>query len=433
MLKRACSMKIFKFGGASINNFERIQSLAKILKEYTNEKILIIISAMGKMTNALEKVAEAFYAGKKEEALLLFEKIKQNHLTLLKYAVTQQWEAATNELFNHFTEVEWLLHDNPVKDYNYYYDQIICTGELLSTSILSFYFNEEKINNKWIDVRDVLRTDNTFRDAIIDWNITEKNTFEKILPLFEEANMVITQGFIGSTDENESTTLGREGSDYTAAVFANILNAESVTIWKDVEGIMNADPKETDEAVTISDLSYREVIEMAYYGAQVIHPKTIKPLQNKKIPLYVKSFLNPRLPGTVITGKNPHNLPPIIVYKRNQVLISLESKDFSFVEGKPVNTLYEMLSRLKIKPNLTQNAAISLFVCVDNIPEKVAEVAIQADALFNVQLEKTLTLLTIRHYNEEVLKKYIEHKMIVLQQKTADTIQLLMRENQSII
>jgi aspartate kinase len=312
-------MKVFKFGGASISNFERIQNLAKILGGYRDEKILIVISAMGKITNALEKVTEEFYSGKKEESLLLFEKIRENHLTLLKYSVTQKWEEATNELQNFFTEVQWLLHDKPVKDYNYYYDQVVCTGELLSTTILSFYLNEEKIVNKWIDVRDVLRTDDTFRDAVVDWDVTEKNIVEKILPLFKETNIIITQGFIGCTDENESTTLGREGSDYTAAVFANILDAESVTIWKDVEGVMNADPKDFRDAVTIPELSYKEVIEMAYYGAQVIHPKTIKPLQNKNIPLYVKSFIDKQLPGTVITGKTSRHLPPIIVYKRKQV------------------------------------------------------------------------------------------------------------------
>lgn len=421
-------MKVFKFGGASINSFERIQNLATILREYQGEKILIVISAMGKMTNALEKVAEEFFAGKKEEALSLFEKIKQNHLTLIKYAVTQQWEAATNELLNFFTEVEWLLHDKPVKDYNYYYDQIVCAGELLSSSIVSFYLNEEKISNKWIDVRDVLRTDDTFRDAIVDWTITGKNIDEKIQPLFGTTNLIITQGFIGSTDENESTTLGREGSDFTAAIFANLLNAESLTIWKDVEGVMNADPKDFKDAVTIPELSYKEVIEMAYYGAQVIHPKTIKPLQNKNIPLYVKSFLNKQLPGTVITGKNPINLPPIIVYKRNQVLITLESKDFSFVEGKPVHILYEILDHVKIKPNLTQNAAISLFVCVDDIPEKIAEIATQSSEIFDVQLEKNLTLLTLRHYTLDFINKLTENKSVVMEQKTVDTIQLLMRE-----
>lgn len=421
-------MKVFKFGGASINSFERIQNLVPILKEYQDEKILIVISAMGKITNALEKVTEAFYAGKKEDALQLFEKIKQNHLTLLKYAVTQEWKAATDDLLNFFTEVEWLLHDKPVKDYNYYYDQVVCTGELLSTTVVSYFLNEEKILNKWIDVRDLIRTDDNFRDAMVDWMVTGKKIEEIILPLFNETNLIITQGFIGSTDENESTTLGREGSDYTAAVFANILNAESVTIWKDVEGVMNADPKELP-AVTIAELSYREVIEMAYYGAQVIHPKTIKPLQNKNIPLYVKSFLNKQLTGTVITGKNPHHLPPIIVYKRNQVLITLESKNFSFVEGEPVNTLYEILDEIKIKPNLTQNTAISLFVCADDNPEKIEKVALKTSEIFDVQLERNLTLLTIRHYTGEFLNNLTKNKTIVLQQKTTDTIQMLMREN----
>ncbi len=422
-------MKVFKFGGASINSIERIKNLSKILRGYENEKILIIISAMGKVTNALEKVTEAFFSGKKEEALQLFEKIKENHLTTLKYLVTQQWEKATNELQNIFTEVEWLLHDKPVKDYNYYYDQIVCSGELLSTTIMSFYLNEEKIKNKWIDVRDILRTDDTFRDAIVDWDITKKKVTEKIEPLFNNTNFIITQGFIGSTDENESTTLGREGSDFTAAIFASILDAENVTIWKDVEGVMNADPKDFKQAVVIPNLSYKEVIEMAYYGAQVIHPKTIKPLQNKKIPLYVKCFLNEQLPGTVITEANPHNLPPIIVYKRKQALITLESKDFSFVEGTPVNTLHEILDKVKMKPNLTQNAAITLLVCVDDIPEKLEEVAIHAAEIFDVQLEKNLTLLTIRHYTNDFIDNLTENKTIVLLQKTTDTIQILMREN----
>ena len=421
-------MKVFKFGGASINSFERIQNLAVILNEYNDERILIVISAMGKMTNALEKVAEAFYSGRKEDALQLFNQIKQNHLTLLKYAVTQQWEAATNDLLNFFTEVEWLLHDKPVKEYNYYYDQIVCAGELLSSTIVSYFLNEEKVANKWIDVRDLLRTDDTFRDAVIDWTVTERNITEKILPLFKETNLIITQGFIGCTDENESTTLGREGSDYTAAIFANILNVENVTIWKDVEGVMNADPKDFPVAVNIGELSYKEVIEMAYYGAQVIHPKTIKPLQNKNIPLHVKSFLNVQLPGTVITSKNPRKLPPIIVYKRNQVLVTFESKDFSFVEGKPVNALYEILEDIKIKPNLTQNAAISLYVCMDDIAEKIDKIAANASAIFDVQLEKNLTLLTIRHYTGQFLNKLTENKKIVLEQKTADTVQVLMRE-----
>ncbi|MEP7252534.1 MAG: aspartate kinase [Ginsengibacter sp.] len=421
-------MKVFKFGGASINSVERIQNIAKILGNYKDEKILVVISAMGKITNALEKVAEAFYEGRKEDALKLFEQIKQSHLTSLKYTVTQQWEKATNELLNISTEVEWLLHDKPVKDYNYYYDQIVCIGELMSTTIMSFFLNEAKITNNWIDVRDIFRTDDNFRDAMIDWDFTKKQIDQKIVPLFNNANIVITQGFIGSTDENESTTLGREGSDYTAAVFANALDAEGVTIWKDVEGVMNADPKDFKEAVILPGLSYKEVIEMAYYGAQVIHPKTIKPLQNKNIPLYVKCFLDPGLPGTVISGKNTGELPPVIVYKRNQVLMTLQSKDFSFVEGDPATRLNEILEEVKIKPTLTQNAAISLFVCADDIPAKISDAAIKCDQVFDVLIERNLTLLTIRHYTGEFVENLSENKVIVLEQKTRETIQLLMRD-----
>jgi aspartate kinase len=420
---------VFKFGGASINSIDRIKNLAKIVKQHEEEKVMIVISAMGKMTNALEKVAEAFFDGRKDDALQLFQKIKEAHLTQLKYLITLHWEDATNELQNFYTEVEWLLHDNPVKDYNYYYDQIVCAGELLSSTLISFFLNEEKIQNKWIDVRDLLRTDDTFRDAKIDWDFTEKNVNEKLTPLFEKSNFVVTQGFIGSTDENESTTLGREGSDYTAAVFAKLLDAESVTIWKDVDGVMNADPKDFHDAIVIPALSYKEVIEMAYYGAQVIHPKTVKPLQNKDIPLYVKSFLDPNKEGTAITKTPVHNLPPIIVYKKNQALITLQSLDYSFVEGQPINTLHEILDSIKLKPNVTQNTAISLMICVDDIPEKIEKIALQASNVFDVQIQKNLTLLTIRHHTPEFIERLSINKEIVLEQKTTETIQMIMKES----
>jgi len=420
-------MKVIKFGGASTNSYDRIKNLSSIIKNYDGEKVLIVISAMGKITNALEKVVEAFYEGRKDESLQLFEKIKNYHLNELKYLITLQWKAATDQLQDFFTEVEWLLHDKPVKDFNYYYDQIVCCGELLSSTLISFFLNEEKIKNKWIDVRDLIRTDDTFRDAKIDWNITEKNINRNLLPLFEESNFIITQGFIGATDENESTTLGREGSDFTAAIFGKILNAESVTIWKDVDGIMNADPKDFPEAVNLPELSYKEVIEMAYYGAQVIHPKTIKPLQNKNIPLYVKSFMSDQLSGTKITAKPTHNLPPIIVYKKNQVLITLQSLDFSFVEGEPINRLHEILDDIKLKPNLTQNTAISLMICVDDIPKKIEQIALLASSVFDVQIQKDLTLLTIRHYTSESIEQLSKNKKIILEQKTIETIQVLMK------
>ena len=420
-------MKVFKFGGASINSTERIKNTCSIIESFKGEKLLIIISAMGKTTNALEKVVDAFFDGRKEDALKLFEQVKDSHLKTLKYLITLNWQQAENQLKDFFTEVEWLLHDKPVRGYDYYYDQIVCCGELLSTSLVSIYLNEIGIKNKWIDVRDIVRTDDNFRDAYIDWKFTNQKVKADIEPLFKEFDIVITQGFIGATDENESTTLGREGSDFSAAIFANILDAENQTIWKDVEAVMNADPKEFPDAENIDALSYREVVEMAYYGAQVIHPKTIKPLQNKNIPLHVRCFLKPELAGTIISSKPVHGLPPIIVLKKNQVLMELSSKDFSFVEEKPLGMLHEMFASIKIRPNLSQNGAISLLNCFDDKAEKIEKLALAAAEIFNVQIQRNLTLLTIRHYTEEKIKELTKGKTIVLEQKTAETIQVLMR------
>lgn len=420
-------MKVFKFGGASINTVERIKNTGDIIASYKGEKLLIIISAMGKTTNALEKVVDAFFEGRKDDALRLFEEVKQVHLNTLKYIITLNWQQAEEQLKDFFTEVEWLLHDKPVRGYDYYYDQVVCCGELLSTSLVSIYLNERGVKNKWIDVRDIVRTDDNFRDAYINWNYTQQKIQTDVEPLFNEFDIVITQGFIGATDENESTTLGREGSDFSAAIFANIMNAESQTIWKDVDAVMNADPKEFADATNIHALSYREVVEMAYYGAQVIHPKTIKPLENKNIPLYVRSFLNPALPGTVISNKPVHNLPPVIVLKKNQVLMELSSKDFSFVEEKPLSQLHEMFDAIKIRPNLSQNGAIGLLCCLDDKPEKIEKLALAASEIFNVQIQKDLTLLTIRHYTEEKVNELTKGKTIVLLQKTPETIQVLMR------
>jgi aspartate kinase len=319
-----------------------------------------------------------------------------------------------------FTEVEWLLHDKPVRSYDYYYDQIVCSGELFSTCIISHYFTEMGLPNTWIDVRDLLRTDNNFRDAAIDWEFSTTKIKAAI-----NNPITITQGFIGATYDNESTTLGREGSDYSAAVFANILDATNVTIWKDVEGIMSADPKIFKEVSLISQLSYNEVIEMAYYGAQVIHPKTIKPLQNKKIPLLVKCFLDPSLPGTVIHQKNSKDLPPIIVVKEQQVMLHLSTQDFSFIGEEPMSALYKVFGELKIKPNLIQTGAVSLQVCLDDHPQKIDLLAQRASAFFDVQVEKNLHLLTIRHYSQAIIDRLITNKTVLLQQRTRETIQLL--------
>jgi aspartate kinase len=418
-------MKVFKFGGASVSTVERIQNMAGIIKAHGNEPLMIIVSAMGKTTNALEKVVEAFYEGRAEEALRLFGAVKQSHLTTAKYLLVTSYNDTLQALIDFFTEVEWLLHDKPVKDFDYYYDQVVCIGELLSSCIVSAYMNEKGIANEWIDVRDVLKTDNNFREATVYWKDTRENL--SALKFGDDTNIYITQGFIGSTYENESTTLGREGSDYTAAIFANLLSAESLTIWKDVEGVMSADPKEFPEATFISELSFNEVIEMAFYGAQVIHPKTIKPLQNKKIPLHVRSFINTSLPGTVISNKSVKNLPPIVIVKTKQVLVHLNSQDFSFVGEEPISELYKTFCHLHVKPNLIQTGAVTIQVCLDNRKDKIEQVAIAASEIFDVQIENALSLLTIRHYTDQLLNEMIEGKDVVLTQKTKDTVQVLYR------
>lgn len=416
-------MQVYKFGGASVNSVERIKNVAEILKKRVeNDALVVIISAMGKTTNGLEKVTDVFFSGDTNNALRLFDVVKQQHLTHAKYLLVTHYNPCYTLLNDFFTEIEWLLHDKPVREFDYYYDQIVCIGELLSTCIVSFYLNEIGVTNTWLDVRDIIRTDNNFRDATIEWDKT-KMAVEGLD--FEEGTIILTQGFIGATDDNESTTLGREGSDFTAAIFANLLNANSLTIWKDVEGVMNADPKQFADAVLMPELSFEEVIEMAYYGAQVIHPKTIKPLQNKSIPLHVKCFLDTSLPGTTIRQKQVKNLPPIMVIKDNQALIQLRSQDFSFVGEQPMIELYKIFSHLKIKANLIQTEAISLQICLDDRKDKIEQLAIAASTLFDIQVAKDLKLLTIRHYNNAILEKLTQGKDIVLLQKTPTTIQVL--------
>ncbi len=417
-------MKVYKFGGASVNSVERIQNLASILikEQGSGEQLVIIISAMGKTTNGLEKVAAAFYEGKKEEALQLFTIIKQQHLNTSKYLLVTHFNECLSYLTDFFTEVEWLLHDKPVREFDYYYDQIVCIGELLSTCIVSHYLSEKGILNHWLDVRDLLRTDNNFREGNIDWAYTSQKIRSAI---HDPSGMYITQGFIGATEDNESTTLGREGSDYTAAVFANILQATSVTIWKDVIGIMNADPKQFPEASLLSELSYTEVIEMAFYGAQVIHPKTIKPLQNKQIPLFVKCFTDPELPGTLIHQHSSKQLPPVLVIKNNQVMMHLTSLDFSFVGESLMKRLYTLFATNKIKPNLIQTGAINVQICLDEHSEKIDHIAAAASNWFDVQIEKQLHLITIRHYTPEILDKLIAGKKQVFLQQTKNTFQMV--------
>jgi aspartate kinase len=421
-------MKVFKFGGASLESVERIQQVATIVQSFPDQPLLIVISAMGKITNELEKVAQNFYLRKREIAAQLLHNIEQQHLEVADKLLGTRENPVFEQLQQFFTEAEWTLGEKPGRSYDYYYDQLVSLGELLSTAIVSAYFNLAGVNNIWLDVRDVFRTDDTFRDANIDWQVTGQNVQEKVLPLFQKTSIIITQGFIGSTDQNESVTLGREGSDYSAAVFANLLNAESQTIWKDVEGLKNADPKLFPNTINIPEITYGEVIEMAYYGAQVIHPKTIKPLQNKQIPLYVKSFLNKDLPGTVIKEEtDTKQLPPIIVLKKNQVLLTITSRNFDFITEDRISGVYERFHKLKIKINLMQNAAISFSCCIDNSPEKIEQLMKELHDDFKISYNEGLELLTVRYNQDGMLEELSKDRTILLEQRSLITIQRLLK------
>lgn len=421
-------MKVFKFGGASLESVERIQKVGAIVQSFQDEKLLIVISAMGKTTNELEKVAQNFFLRKREIAAQLLFNIEQQHLDVAASLLGTREHPLFQQLQQFFTEAEWTLGEKPMRTYDYYYDQLVSLGELLSTAIVSAFFNQTGIQNTWVDVRDIFRTDDNFRDANIDWAVTQRNITEKVLPLFNNANIVIAQGFIGSTDQNESVTLGREGSDYSAAVFANMLDAESQTIWKDVEGLKNADPKLFPNTINIPEISYSEVIEMAYYGAQVIHPKTIKPLQNKQIPLYVKCFLNKDLPGTVIKEDADHTqLPPIIVLKKNQVLITVTSRDYAFITEDKISDIYDIFHSLKIKINLMQNGAISFSCCIDNNPEKIEQLIKALHQAFKLSYNEALDLLTVRYFKDGLLEELCNGRTILLEQRSPVTIQRILK------
>ncbi|QES88477.1 aspartate kinase [Rhizosphaericola mali] len=419
-------MKIFKFGGASVQDAMNLRNATNIVKTFApDDDLVIVISAIGKTTNALEKVSLDFFENRQKEALRLFQDLKDFHLEIVKQLLEIEKENCESQLRDLFTEVEWLLHDQPVREYNYYYDQIVCLGELLSSTIFSFTLKENGLENAWIDVRDIIRTSNNYREAIIDWEFTGGKMQETILPLVQKEHIIVTQGFIGATDDNESTTLGREGSDFTAAIFGNLLETESVTIWKDVDGVMSADPKIYPEAQSIRHLDYEEVIEMAFYGAQVIHPKTIKPLQNKNIPLLVKCFKNVELEGTVINGEKNNVLPPLIIVKRDQALVTLKTKDFAFIGGKPLEAIYEALHHNLLKANLISIGAITIQICVDNDALKLENLKNELETQFEFSHEEKLELTTLRHYTVDAAQMYLPKSEQVISQKDPKTIQVI--------
>ena len=419
-------MKVFKFGGASIQRAENIKNVGSILKTYANDPVCIVISALGKTTNALENVVNTYYSGNQKAALELFQTIKTTHTDLAKELLNQRLAKTESALLDFFTEVEWLLHDRVVQSYDYYYDQIVCVGELMSSTIVSNHLNEIGFENEWIDVRDILRTNDAFRFAVVDHAYFNSAVEQQIKPLLAKGS-ILTQGFIGSTDENESTTLGREGSDYTAALFANALKAEHLTIWKDVPGFMSADPKKFEDATFIPALSYQDLIELSFYGAQVVHPKTIQPLIQKQIPLYIKSFIQPAEAGTYVSSNKQASLPPLLVKKENQCLIEFTTNDFAFVGGKPLQSIYEILEQHHLTTQLIHVGAVSIQICLGDDANIIPPLAAQLAQLGNVHIQQGFTLYTIRHYNGNLIQKYIDPNRIVLLQKTAETYQALLK------
>jgi aspartate kinase len=418
-------MRVYKFGGASIADAGRMAALLPIITE-EQQSLLVVMSALGKTTNALEVVVKLACTNK-EEAIHAAQKLEQQHLEYAAGLLDEvYYPKAAAALREHFAELERSVRYANATAYDMSYDQIVCMGEILSTRMFAFFLQQKGLPCEWIDVRTVFRTDDNYRDAGIEWDYSQQRAEAVIGSLMRKGTIVVTQGFIGATKEGRSVTLGREGSDYTAATLAAMLHMDSVTIWKDVEGLQNADPKLFPNTVKIEAISFNEVIEMAFYGAQIIHPKTIKPLQNAGIPLYVKCFLDRRLPGSVIQTETGNiTYPPLIVLKDDQVLIQVTTRDFSFITEDNLSKLYSIFHDLRIKINLIQNAAISFIACIDNREDKVKALVQALSKDYKVSINDNVHLLTIRHYTPEVIFELTKDKQILLRQETRKTIQVV--------
>ncbi|MCY1723503.1 aspartate kinase [Prolixibacteraceae bacterium Z1-6] len=416
-------MKVFKFGGASVKDAEAVENVYQIIKSERG-KLVVVISAMGKSTDLLETLIKAYY-NNSDKKQAIFEAFKEYHLEIIEGLFGEK--GMPQEVYQLFMELEHKLQTRPSYDYNFEYDQIICFGELISTHIVSDYLNASGYTNTWMDVRTCLKTDDTFRDAKVDWEWTEE--LIKTEFTFADTNLYITQGFIGSTTTNLTTTLGREGSDFTAAIIGSSLLVKSVSIWKDVPGILSADPKKMDGTVMINELSYKEAVEMTHSGAKVIHPKTMQPLHNQGIPLLVKSFVEPQNPGTVI-HKIDHKieLPPIFILKENQVLITLSAKDFSIISINDIDRVVNFLIDKLIKVTLMQQSAIDLNIVADASDENLEEIFDELSEHYNIRYNTGLTLVTIRHYTEEVLDWMVKEKDIYLEQHSRLTARMLVKE-----
>lgn len=417
--------EVFKFGGASVKDAEGIKNLAKIVNLNKEKQLLIVVSAMGKTTNALEELTKA-YTQQREDAHEIFDSIKEYHENIMLELFGNSSHSAFDEVANAFVEIDWILEEEPHDDYDYIYDQIVSLGELISTKIVSAYLNFAGITNKWLDARSFIHTDNTYREGQVDWQKTY-NVIESQIPELIATQPVVTQGFIGGTSENFTTTLGREGSDYTAAIFAACLKASAVTIWKDVPGVLNADPKLFPDTIKYDELSYRDALEMTFYGATVIHPKTIKPLQNAGIPLLVKPFLHPEEAGTCIQDSNVIITEPAIIVKNDQVLLSISTKDLAFITEEHLYNIYRIFAETHVKINTMQLSAISFSACFDCDDRRFEKLKSQLSELFKFKYNSGLTLITIRHFRKDIIQKLTEGKTVMLEQISRHTAQLVVK------
>src|SRR5690606_27171070 len=417
-------MRIFKFGGASVKDADGVKNLAHVLEQVGFENTLLVISAMGKTTNALEVVIRNYF-DKSNELNASLQEVRKYHNQILMDLFDNEDHEVFYEVTSLLDDLEYFIRSNKSPNYNFVYDQVISFGELVSTTIVSFYLKEVGIKNNWIDVRNFIKTDTNYRDANVDWEQTQ-NLIKKGV---KKNTLNITQGFIGSDENNFTTTLGREGSDYTAAIFAYCLSAESVTIWKDVPGVLNADPRYFENAILLNQISYREAIELAFYVASVIHPKTLQPLQRKEIPLYVKSFVNPQLNGTSVSkGADLEPHVPCFIVKKNQLLISLSSLDFSFIMEEHISEVFALFHQYKVKVNLIQNSAISFSVCIEDKFNNFEELRKILAKKFKVSYNENVSLYTIRHFDEKSTAIVETNKTVLLKQISRETLQIITKE-----
>ena len=418
-------MQVFKFGGASVKDSQAVRNVASILETAMKQPTIVVISAMGKITNKLEELSRSYFY-KEPDTMRHFQEMKEFHLGMVNELFPKE-HSIYDELENVFVELLWAIEEEPSFPYNHHYDQIVSQGEILSTKIVSAYLNSKNIKNAWFDARNVIQTDNTYREGKVDYALSEQLVHSQLLPLLKQQNIVLTQGFIGGTSENFTTTLGREGSDYTAALLAFFSNAEKVVVWKDVPGVLNADPKYFKNTKKIDELSYHDAIELTYFGASVIHPKTIKPLQNKNIPLHVRSFVKPQEEGTVIRNNETRAGTTSYIFKENQILISIMPKDFSFIAEESLSEIFSLFSRFHVHIHMMQNSAISFSVCTDNDQQKIIPLMDELGKNFKVLYNSGVQLMTVRNYDPETIARLSENKTILMEQRSRHTQQMVLK------